>query len=349
MATCLVLTAPRTLEFAVTEHRPLRDGEVRLRTLVSGISHGTELNLYRGTAPFATRSFDPQLRVFVPSEESSRTAKLGYDLVGEVVEVGPGVDGVAVGDILHTGQAHQEEPIVALDAHTDFYPPCKLPRTHVERGLFVSLASVALQAVHDARIKVGDAVVVSGAGVIGQLVAQLARMNGADPVAVVEPHAERRNLAVRLGAAEALDPTAGDQPIGYQVKKALGNRGADIAIETSGTYPGLHGAIASVGVGGTVVAAGFYQGGAADLRLGEEWHHNRPNLVSSMGVWGCPHRDHPLWNRARIARTVVDLIYSDRLVVEPLLTDRVPFRQAPKAYERLDNDPASALKIALTY
>jgi 2-desacetyl-2-hydroxyethyl bacteriochlorophyllide A dehydrogenase len=349
VATCLVLTAPRTLEFVETDHRALREGEVRLRTLISGISHGTELNLYRGTAPFASRSFDPQLRVFVPSEESRGPAKLGYDLVGEVVEVGPGVDDMAIGDVLHTGQPHQEEPVVSLDQTTDFYPPCRFPRAHVEKGLFVSLASVALVAVHDARIKVGDAVVVSGAGVIGQLVAQLARLNGADPVVVVEPHAQRRELALQLGAAEALDPSAGDQPVGYQVRRALGDRGADVAIETSGTYPGLHGAIASVGVGGTVVSAGYYQGGAADLRLGEEWHHNRPTLVSSMGVWGCPHRDHPLWDRVRIAHTVVDLICSERLVVEPLLTDRVPFRQAPKAYERLDNDPSSALKIALTY
>ena len=104
-----------------------------------------------------------------------------------------------------------------------------------------------------------------------------------------------------------------------------------------------------MGVGGTVVSTGYYQGGGGELRLGEEWHHNRPTMVSSMGLWGCPHRDHPLWYRTRMMRTVTDLIYSDRLRVEPLLTETIPFGRAPEAYLRLDRDPASALKIALSY
>jgi threonine dehydrogenase-like Zn-dependent dehydrogenase len=345
----LVLTAPRRLEFAETAARPLGPGEVRLRSLISGISHGTELALYRGTAPFASKAFDAELRVFVPDAGGNLPRQLGYDLVGEAVETGSGVDGVRVGDLIHAGTPHQEEPIIRLDQDGDGYPPVKLPAGRTERGLFVSLASVALQAVHDARIKVGDAVVVSGAGVIGLLAVQLARVNGADPVIVVEPHEQRRRLALDLGASEVVDPSGLDGSVGLRVKRLLHGSGADTAIETSGTYAGLQGAIASVGVGGTVVSTGYYQGGGADLRLGEEWHHNRPTMVSSMGVWGCPHRDYPLWHRQRMMRTVVSLIYSDRLVVDPLLTEIVPFEQAPRAYERLDADPGSALKIGLTY
>lgn len=346
MPKSLVLTAPRRLEFTETEPRPLAEGEVRLRSLISGISHGTELALYRGTAPFASKSFDPALRVFVPGAIPDGATRLGYDMVGEAIETR--VDGVGVGDLIHAGAPHQEESIIRLD-RDDGYPPVRLPAGRIERGLFVSLASVALQAVHDARIKVGDAVVVSGAGVIGLLTSQLARLNGADPVIVVEPQEQRRRLALELGATEAVDPGGADVPVGQTVKQLLGGAGADTAIETSGSYPGLQGAIASVGVGGTVVSAGYYQGGGAELRLGEEWHHNRPTMVSSMGLWGCPHRDHPLWYRKRMMRTVVALIYSDRLVVEPLLTDTVPFEDAPQAYRRLDDDPGSALKIGLTY
>jgi hypothetical protein len=46
---------------------------------------------------------------------------------------------------------------------------------------------------------------------------------------------------------------------------------------------GLQGALAAAGLGGTVVGAGFYQGGAANLRLGEEFHHNRLALIASVG------------------------------------------------------------------
>lgn len=349
MPSRLTLTAPRTLTFEEVEHRPLASGEVRLTGLLSGISHGTELNLYRGTAPFRDRVIDHDYRVFRPTEGGAAGPfLLGYEMVGEVAEVGPDVTGVEVGELFHTGSPHAEESIVRIDSDSDFYPPVKLPRERPERGLFVSLGSVALQAVHDGRVKVADTVVVVGAGVVGLLTTQLVRMNGATDVLVVEPHAGRRELAEEFGA-QTLDPTDAADGVGYAVKDRIGRRGADIAIETSGTYPGLHGAIAAVGVGGTVVAAGYYQGGGADLRLGEEWHHNRPTLVSSMGVWGCPHRDHPLWDRPRMLAAVVDLIYSGRLVVDPLLTETIPFSRAPEAYQRLDADQSAALKIALAY
>ena len=52
-------------------------------------------------------------------------------------------------------------------------------------------------------------------------------------------------------------------------------RGADVAIEISGSYPALHEAIRSVAVDGRVVASGFYQGDGVGLRLGDEFHHNR--------------------------------------------------------------------------
>jgi threonine dehydrogenase-like Zn-dependent dehydrogenase len=347
--TGLLLTSPRSLEFVELESRPLDAGEVRLRSLISGISHGTELNLYRGTAPFASKTFDPHHRSFVPAEPGERLwpVRLGYDLVGEVTEVGPGVDAVGVGDRLHVGQPHQSESIIRFD-RAEGYPPSRLPRHDHERGLFISLGSVALQAIHDARIKVGDDVVVTGAGVIGLLCVQLARLAGAARVVVAEPLAERRAVAEELGATATIDPTESEAP-GHVIKKLLRTAGADVTIETSGSDAGLHLAIAAAGVGATVVAAGFYQGGAARLRLGEEWHHNRLNLVSSMGVWDCPHRDHPLWHRPRMMDTVTDLIYSDRLRVDRLLTETIPFERAAEAYQRLDRDPASALKIALSY
>lgn len=349
MAMRLMLTAPRTLAFEEVAHRQLASGEIRLKGLVSGISHGTELNLYRGTAPFFDREFDPGMRAFrAASAARGFPARLGYEMVGEVVEVGPDVTGIDVGDLMHTGTSHAEEAIVRPDGDADFYPPVKLPRDRPERGLFVSLGSVALQAIHDGRIKVADTVVIFGAGVIGLIATQLAKLNGATNVLVVEPYAGRRELAREFGVS-TLDPTGAADAIGYAVKELIGHRGADVALETSGTYAGLHGAIASVGIGGTVVAAGYYQGGGADLRLGEEWHHNRPTLVSSMGVWGCPHRDYPLWDRRRMLSAVVDLVYSERIAVDPLLTEVIPFAQAPKAYERLDVDPGSALKIALAY
>ena len=63
--------------------------------------------------------------------------------------------------------------------------------------------------------------------------------------------------------------------------RELTGGGADSAIELSGADRALHEAVRSVVVEGLVAASGFYQGGAANLRLGEEFHHNRVRIVAS--------------------------------------------------------------------
>jgi threonine dehydrogenase-like Zn-dependent dehydrogenase len=163
MSRTLVLDGPRQLRLAEQPSRSLGPGEVRLRARLSGISHGTELSLYRGTSAFADKVFDRGLRAFVEPPAGSASAypvTLGYEMISEVVEVGSGVTEVTVGDLVHTGTPHQEEtvldPAASLQAT---YPLVVLPTDErLERGVFLSLAAVALQAVHDAEIKLGDAV-----------------------------------------------------------------------------------------------------------------------------------------------------------------------------------------------
>ena len=64
----------------------------------------------------------------------------------------------------------------------------------------------------------------------------------------------------------------------------------------------------------------------AELRLGEEWHHNRLEMVSSMGAWGAPHRAYPAWDRPRVMRTVVDLLASGALRVDGAAGPALPVR-----------------------
>jgi threonine dehydrogenase-like Zn-dependent dehydrogenase len=90
----LVLNAPRELAFEPLENRALEAGEIRIRTLFSGISAGTELSQYRGTNPFMHRRWDEESRLFVESEEPSwpyPVRNLGYEESGEIIEIGSGV------------------------------------------------------------------------------------------------------------------------------------------------------------------------------------------------------------------------------------------------------------------
>ena len=349
----LVLDGPRQLRLAEQPERRLKPGEIRLRGLLSGISHGTELSLYRGSSAFTDRVFDRGLRAFVEppaGSVSTYPVTLGYEMISEVVETATDVTGVRVGDLVHTGTPHQEETVLDVAASlAATYPLVRLPSDErLERGLFVSLAAVALQAVHDAQIKLGDSVSVHGLGAIGLLTVQMCRLEGIQNVLAVDPDPTRRELAAQFGATHVLD-AAGEPSIGLRIRDRNGGHGVDVAIDVSGSDRGLQGALAAAGLGGTVVGAGFYQGGAANLRLGEEFHHNRLALIASVGGWGTPNRHAPLWDRRRVMDVATRLLYTDSVRVDGLLDRTFPFGDAPAAYQWLDENPEAAVKVALAY
>ena len=343
------LTAPRELAFVSYDDSPLLSGEVRARAIKSGISHGTEMNLYTGNNPFVEREFDPELRLFVPRQEPlSDSISLGYEWIGEVIELAPDVSRFRVGDRVHLPFRHRQTHTFHENGETALSPVAPLPAgISAEQGIFLALTGVALQAVHDAHIKLGDHVVVFGMGVIGLLAVQLARLNGASWLAAVDPIASRRELALKFAADAAYDPA--DEDVAYAIKAHTPYHGADIAIDFSGNYRALNDAIRVVRLGGTVVAGGFYRGGGTPLTLGAEWHHNRVTLLSSMGVWGCPHRDHPTWDRNRIHQAALELLATGKVSTDGLVTHRIPFEQAADAYQLIESQPEHAIKVVLTY
>lgn len=343
MPTQFVVTAPRTIEFRDYEEKPLQPDEIRIRTLVSGIKHGTEMTLYRGKAPFLDRRFDSEYRLFFPREGNAEffPINLGSWSVGEVVETGSAVTHFKVGDRVHGEMAHRPTNVRPESA---VFP--LLAGMKPELAVGTDPAIFALTAVHDAQIKVGDRVAVFGLGALGLLAVQIARMNGAEQVLAVDLIENRRTLALELGADAAFNPADGD--VALAIKDATGRKGVDVAIEISGAYPALQSAIRCVQPGGTVVTAGFY-GGSAPLELGAEWHHNRPTLVSSMPVWGMPHRCAPLWDLQRVQQTALRLIEGGRLQIEPLLTHRYPYAEAAAAYAFIDAHPEQAIKTLLDY
>jgi threonine dehydrogenase-like Zn-dependent dehydrogenase len=209
--------------------------------------------------------------------------------------------------------------------------------------MFSHIGAIALNVVLDADIHVGETVVVFGLGVPGQLVAQLARLNGARVIAV-DGIAARRDLALELGADVVLDPASGT--VAETVKDLTGGRGADVAIEITGNYRALQEAIRSVAYGSRVCVAGFFQGEGVGLSLGEEFHHNRVQIVSSqisgVGV-SLQHR----WDRYRLTSTAIALAADGRLQVLPLITHTVGLADAAEAYRMLDERPSEALQVVL--
>lgn len=345
----LWLVGPREVRTASYDDPPLQPGEIRAAAILSGISHGTELNLFRGTSPFHTKQFDPDLRLFVPAAEGVMyPARIGYEWVGRVTEIGAGVSGFTPGDLIHLPFGHRATHTACPAEQTMLGDIAPLPDTlSPDRAIILALAGVALQAVHDAHIKVGDHVAIFGLGVIGLLAVQFARLNGALRIDAVDPLPRRRALAEAFGADRTLDPNTCD--VAVEIKSATPECGADVAIELSGSAAALHESIRCVRVAGTVVAGGYYQGGAAPLRLGEEWHHNRITMVSSMGVWDCPHRNYPAWDRARIHATATHFLATGQLRTDGLISHRFPLARAAEAYTLIDQHPDEVVKVVLTY
>lgn len=336
----VMAVAPNQAELREYELPPLGPKSVEVRSHLSGISHGTELALLSGTAPFASKRWHPQARLFVPEPpERFYPYPVGYENVGEVVQVGEDVKDLRPGERVWVAAPHSDVFRFEQGKATVFKLPTEVKD---EEGIFVALSRVALYAVHDAQIKVGDVVAVFGAGAIGQLCLQLAKLQGAGLTAGVEVVSERLELAGQTGADLLLNPRECD--VGLTLWEKTG--GADVAIETSGNYQALHEAIRCVRQCGLVVALAYYQGEARGLFLGEEWHHNRITILSSMAVWDCPSRYYPLWDRERGLARIVELLRTKRLQVQDFTIRRFPLEEAQAAYTFVREHPEGALKVA---
>jgi 2-desacetyl-2-hydroxyethyl bacteriochlorophyllide A dehydrogenase len=341
----LVLEAPRTIGFRTESFPALKPGELRLRTLFSGVSAGTELTYYRGTNPYLSKRWDEKQRLFFPAEQGTYTypvTNLGYEEVGEVIEVGPDVTDVPLGVHVFGTWGHRTHHV----ANLDYVRPRLMPAgADPIFGIFSHLGAIALNGVHDAAIKLGDTVAIFGLGGLGQIVALMARRAGARVIGV-ELHESRLALAQRLGIDHVVNP-AREKPA--EVIKALTDgRGADVCIEVSGAAPALHEAIRSAGYSARVVAMGFIQGEPKGLFLGEEFHHNRINLVCSQISGVAPERSYQ-WNKPRLWRTAVELQAAGQLDLRPIITHRVPFAEAAALYAQLDQRPQDVVHAVLEF
>lgn len=344
MGSMVSFTAPRIAEVVQEERQPLAETEVRIRTLFSGISAGTELTAYRGSNPYLNKKWDEDDRLFVDGSTSFEypVNGWGYEEVGEVSEVGSSVTAVHVGDRIWGTWGHRSETIqTEVRAAARILPPAADPRI----GIFSHIGAIAMNVILDADIHVGETVAVFGLGVPGQLVAQLARLNGARVIGV-DGIASRRELASKLGVHEVLDASEGS--VAERIRTLTGGRGADVCMEVTGNYRALHEAIRAVAYSSRVCVAGFMQGEGAGLRLGEEFHHNRVAVIASQISGVAPALQHR-WNEYRLQTTAVDLAVSGRLDVTSLISHTMPVAQAGEAFRMLDEHPQDALQVVLTF
>lgn len=345
MGKLLVFTAPHTTGYQDYEDAPLKPDEVRIKTLYSGISAGTELTFYRGTNPYLSKRWDADHRLFRTEQQATfayPVTNLGYEEVGEIVEIGTGVTDIPVGTQVFGTWGHRTHFV----ANLDYVRPRLMPDgADPLFGIFSHLGAIALNGIHDADIKLGDTVAVFGLGALGQIVAIMARKSGAKVIAI-DLHDSRLEMARALGADVTLNATR-DNPA-ETIKTMTNGLGADVCIEVSGSTAALHEAIRAAAYSARVVAMGFFQGEARGLYLGDEFHHNRINLVCSQ-ISGVSPETSYRWNKLRLWQSAVRLQAEGLFDLRPLITHRAPFERAAEMYSALDQRPDEVLLAALEF
>jgi threonine dehydrogenase-like Zn-dependent dehydrogenase len=283
-------------------------------------------------------------KLFIPAEQPTLAYPVsgwGYEEVGEVVEVGSEVQAVSIGNIIFGVWGHRTHHIVEEDYARDRVQAKSLDAIF---GIFSHIGSIAINGEHDARIRIGETVAVFGKGTLGQIVGQLSRKSGARVIGV-DRFSKRLEIAHQSGAADIV-LNADDGEVAERIRAITDNRGADVAIEVTGSTIALNQAIRSVSYSARVVALGFFQGEAAGLFLGEEFHHNRVNIVGSQ-IFGTDPELTYRWNRLRLVQTFMRLQTDGVVDLQPIISHVIPFDEVGEAFRILDQEPENALQVVL--
>lgn len=332
-ATALWIPSPFEAELRPDEARDPAPNEIRVRAIASGISSGTEMLLYRGLGP-AGQAMTPST-----CEGSWATpVKYGYQSVGRVIDAG-GESGYAEGELVFCRYPHQD--VYTIDA-TDPELVFRIPEFDPpELGVLGNNADVALTALLDVPVRLGDVTVVIGLGIIGMFCSVLARRT-AGKLVVVDPFEFRRSIALELGADVAVHP---DQAV-EAVLDASEGRGSDVSIEASGAASGLQLAIDCSGLEASVCVVGWYGNKEVPLVLAPQFYSQRLTLVSSSVLYagqGLQAR----WDLGRKLRAALELLPT--MHPERMISHRIPFAEAASAFKLLDEQLDQTLAVIFTY
>jgi threonine dehydrogenase-like Zn-dependent dehydrogenase len=320
----------------------LEPDQLRVRNTHGAEKHGTMAAFVHGHGN-KRGQWDTDRQLFVPGGIAwSYPIPLGNMQVGLVEEVGSGVTNYSVNDrILYYG-AFAPSAVIGRDNTWKLRDD-----TPWKTATCLDPATVALCAVRDSGLRLGDAVAIFSLGAIGLMAVQLAKLAGCHPIIAIDPLAHRREIALKTGADQVLHPVGMD--VGEALREATGWRGVDAVIEYSGAMEAIQASLRAVAFGGNVVLGAFPGPMKAGLDLGAEAHLNRPNILFSRND-SDPQREHPRWHNARLRATVHRLIMDGLLNAESIVTPVLKFTDRLAAeYDHVMSAPEKSVKFGVEY
>ena len=263
----------------------------------------------------------------------------GYTAVGEVVETGSEVDHVKPGDLVYTYGPHAG--MFKIDSTDRWHGVCvKLPEgVREDHAAFTHMGTIALTAIRNSTIELGDVVAVTGMGAIGILAAQLAQLQGARVIAT-DPEPVRRNLAQQCGIATVLDPLV--PGLKEQVMSMTGNQGVSTLIDASGMSRVVEQSICFVALYGEVILLGTPRAPYETNLTGVLQHvHLLPHCLTMKGALEFTLPTHQVeftkHSIEKNAGLILDLIRSGRLLIDPIHSHTMDPADARAAYDGLRN------------
>lgn len=338
-STGVLFVAPRVVEVRQEQMADLKPDQVLVRTLISAISPGTEMLLYRGEFP-ADLPLDENLESL--AGQATYPVKYGYSAIGEVIERGEAVDSEWIGKRVFAFQPHVSHFVVKPDALQVI--PQEISE---EDAAFLPNMETAVNFVMDGRPLIGENVILFGQGIVGLLTTALLAQYPLNNLITVDPFAIRRRASLDLGAnisIESSDAVSMEQGIG--LFKGSRFPGADLIYELTGNPQVLNHALEVCRFNGRIVIGSWYGKKQADLNLGGWFHRSRIQLISSQ-VSSINPEFSARWDKDRRFQVAWEML--SRVKPSRLITHRIPIREAGEAYRLVDQQPGETIQIILTY
>lgn len=334
-----IMISPGVIEFReIPEPGPLREHDILLRIKKIGIC-GSDIHVFHGNHPSTPYPV-------VQGHEYSAVV----EAVGKAItKVKPGMKATARPQLVcgkcgpcRRGQynACQELKVEGFQAPgvaQDYFVVTEdriVPFSDTlsfEEGAMIEPAAVGAHATNRVTSLKGKNVVVSGAGTIGNLVAQFARARGAKKVLITDVSGFRLNIAARCGIIGTANVK--DISFGESVKSFFGDEGFQVGFEAAGVPSSLDALVQFVEKGGDIVILGVYsQNPVVNMFfLGE----HELNVFGSMMY------------RQEDYETAAGMIATGRIITAPLITRSFPFAEYLEAYRFIEHQADKTMKVMI--
>ncbi|RJS87968.1 hypothetical protein CW705_09675 [Candidatus Bathyarchaeota archaeon] len=324
----IVFKAPRKVDIEEAELPELPENHLLIKTRTTLISTGTELTMLSGEYPKGS----------VWNKITRYPVFPGYSNCGVVEEIGENVKKFKVGDRVSSTAPHAEYAIIRENRAV------KVPNgISDEEATFGTLSATVMNSVRLANIKLGETVIVVGAGILGQLACQFSRLCGGFPVIAIDLSPKRLEIAKKLGATFAIHPEKED--VEKRIMDLTEGRGGDVVFEVTGNPKVIPWELKLVKRQGKLILLSSPRG-TTELDF-----HDLVNWPSRIiiGTHTSSHPSHETpynpWTWERNVQLFFELISAGLVNVKDLITDRYKWTEVKEVYQRLLDPLGERLKV----